>query len=138
MIFLLATALVYPMAIKVRNFFTELIASFIYGSFIASFVYYLYSQLVVVEGGADNPNLWMLVIFVLVVGVEMLHHMHEKVRTLRTKPIILVDVVLSVIFGIAMFMFLYTAEVMRTVGCIVASFLVGLLYAYAILPEKPY
>jgi len=135
-IYLLGTALVYPVTIKVRNFFSELLASFIYGSFMAGFTYYLIYTMIR-NPEVKNPALWMLVMFVLVFGIELYHHINEKARTLRTRPIILIDLILSVLFGFSMFM-LFWAWNVSTIWSIIMAFLGAILYAYAILPEKPY
>ena len=135
-IFLLGTALIYPITIKVRNFYTELLAAFIYGSFMAGFTYYLIYTLVE-KPDIKNPSLWMLLVFVLVFGTELFHHIHEKARTLRTRPIILADIILTAIFCFSIFMLLWTWEV-STVWSIIIAIFSGMIYAYAILPEKPY
>lgn len=135
-IFLLGTALIYPITIKVRNFYTELLASFIYGSFMAGFTYYLIYTLVE-KPDIKNPSLWMLLVFVLVFGTELFHHIHEKARTLRTRPIILADIILTAIFCFSIFMLLWTWEV-STIWSIIIAIFSGMIYAYAILPEKPY
>ena len=135
-IFLLGTALIYPVVIKVRNFYTELLAAFIYGSFMAGFTYYLVYTLVE-KPDIKNPALWMLLVFVLVFGTELFHHIYEKARTLRTRPIILADIILTAIFCFSIFMLLWTWEV-STVWSIIIAIFSGMIYAYAILPEKPY
>jgi len=135
-IFLLGTALIYPITIKVRNFYTELLAAFIYGSFMAGFTYYLIYTLVE-KPDIKNPSLWMLLVFVLVFGTELFHHIHEKARTLRTRPIILADIILTAIFCFSIFMLLWTWEV-STIWSIIIAIFSGMIYAYAILPEKPY
>ncbi len=133
-VFLLGTAIMYPIIIKVRNFLSELIAVVIYGCLMSSVGYYLFYK---VHTGGLTKEFWMLVIFVLVFGVELFHHMYEKAKTLRTTSVYIVDIILTVIFFAASFMFLRTINV-NMVWSALVSVAVALLYAYAIFPEKPY
>lgn len=131
-IFLLVTAFMYPYVIKTKTFLTEMIGIVIFGSTIAAVLYYLTKGVKIGE-----PNFWALVIFILVFGVELLHHVHEKAKTIKSPSIIVADIILTVIFAFAMWMFLYGIG-FDQVWAIMITLVSSLLYFYAIFPEKPY
>jgi len=133
-VFLLGTAILYPILIKVRNFLSELVAAVIYGCMMASVAYYLFY---VVYKGLLTKEFWMLVILILVFGVELFHHMYEKAKTLRTVPIYTADIILSIVFAFSVFMFLQAINV-DIIWSILIAIATTVLYAYAIFPEKPY
>lgn len=131
-IFLLATAFIYPYVIKTKTLITEMVGVVIFGSTIAAVLYYLAKGVKI-----GDPNFWVLVIFILVFGVELLHHIHEKAKTIKSPAIIAVDIVLTVIFAFAMWMFLYRLG-FDPVWTIILTVLLSVFYFYAIFPEKPY
>jgi len=131
-VFLLATSFLYPYAIKVRTLLTELAGMVIFGCTIAAVVYYLVVNVEI--GGSD---FWMLVIFVLVFGVELLHHIYEKAKTIKSPTMIVADLVLTVVFALALWMFL-SGIGFDPVWTIILTALLSGLYFYAIFPEKPY
>ncbi len=134
--FLLATSLIYPYAIKVRNFPTELLAVILFGCTIAAFVYYLAESAYVGWEALNTPEFWILVIFVLVFSVELFHHMYEKARTVRSRSIIIVDLILTIVFAFASWMFL--SKILSSMWAIMSTLILTLLYFYAIFPEKPF
>ena len=131
--FLLVTAIIYPVVIKVRNPASELIGVILYGCLIAAVAAYLILN---VEA-MNTVEFWMIVIFLLVFGVELFHHMYEKARTLRTKPVIITDIILSAFFAFSVFMLL-SLIIEALVWKILITTGATILYAYAIFPEKPY
>jgi len=131
--FLLFTGLIYPMVIKVRNFITEMIAVVLYGAIIFSVGWYVWEM----AQTAKPEEIWMIVIFLLVFGVELFHHMYEKARTVKTPSIIIADLVLAGIFAFATFMLLQAIKI-DIVWSILVTIGATVIYAYAILPEKPY
>ena len=82
----------------------------------------------------DLRSVSLYVLFLLIMTVELFHHLGEDVAYEEDKKVYIGVAILSVIFFIFLYMFLSAYDWRITVF---GSILATILFAYAILPEKP-
>ena len=125
------TALIYPFIIKVVNVIVESVGMALYAGAMFALVYLLINYLTL----NNIRNVALLVIFLEVIGIEMLHHIMERFRIERGGKTYLITGILSVIFFIA------SLYVFLPIGILYAALLSAVLtivFVYAILPERPF
>ena len=112
-----------------------MIASILYGATILGFFAYLLITLGYEE--VTVPEIAALGIFILVFGVELLHHLHERTKMVKTTGVIIFNTIMTILFAIAVFFFINPL-----LADIVLKLLITLLgaglYFVAIYPEKPF
>jgi len=128
---LFIAAYFYPIIIKIYNNISESIGMALYGASMFTFVWLIIKYI-----GLNNmQNTALLIIFIEVLGIEMFHHIVERFRIVRSKKMYLMTAILSVIFFIALL------TVLLPLGPIPATLItitVTIVFAYAILPERPF
>ncbi len=135
-VWILATTMIYPMVIKVRNFVTEMIAIVLYGAAISVTAIYLVDKFVIEK--TAEANLWVIVIFLLILGVELFHHVYEKARTVRTKTIIIADLILTAIFAYVTWNLMQIFIPGDLFWALLGTGALSIAYFVAIFPEKPF
>ncbi|MCR8433415.1 MAG: hypothetical protein NDP13_06080 [Crenarchaeota archaeon] len=135
---ILITALLYPTIIKIRNFVSELIAFVLFGAALSAVACYLINKFVLTGAGLNVLNLWLVVVFLLILGIQMFHYTYEKARSVKTKPMIIVNSILTVIFAYAVWNILTAIIQAGLAIMILITALLSIAYFIAILPEKPF
>jgi len=135
-VWILATTMIYPVVIKIRNFVSELIAITLYGAAISITAAYLIDKFVIEK--TVGVNLWIVVIFLLILGVELFHHVYEKARAVKTKTMIIVDLVLTLIFAYAAWNLMQILIPGNFFWEILTTVMLSVAYFVAIFPEKPF
>lgn len=127
-VFIVVAALTFPIIIKKRNVYLNAISLGLYGSAMASIIYLTLINM----ASLDEYSIALYLLFILIIGVELLHHMGAGLVE-RTKKSHIAVVVLSVFFFILAYIFLsYYNPIVSFFGALALTF----IFAYAILPEE--
>jgi len=129
-IFVVYAALLFPVVIKIENQWKVSFSLGLYGAAMAAIIYWTVTLL----ESFDLRSVSLYVLFLLIMTVELLHHLGEDIAYEEDKKVYIGVTVLSVIFFIFLYMFLSAYDWRVTVF---GSILATILFAYAILPEKP-
>lgn len=124
-------ALIYPFIIKVANNLSESIAMALYFGSMFSLVYLVLKFYV----GKSIRDAALIFLFLEIMGIEMLHHLLERFRIERRSLSLLLVMILSIPFFIALF---YILQPIGMFYAIILSFAITIVFAYAILPERPF
>ena len=129
-IFIVYAALAFPVIIKVENQWKMGISLGLYGAAMAAIITWTISFI----ESFDLRSISLYILFLEIMTVELLHHLGEDIAYKEDKKIYIGVGVLAVIFFIFLYIFLSAYDWRITVfGSIIAT----IIFAYAILPEKP-
>jgi len=129
-IFIVYAALLFPVVIKIENQWKITFSLGLYGAAMAAIVYWTTTLL----ESFDLRSVSLYVLFLLIMTVELFHHLGEDIVYEESKKVYVGVAVLSAIFFTFLYMFLLAYDWRIT---IFGSILATILFAYAILPEKP-
>ncbi|HDI01405.1 MAG TPA: hypothetical protein ENF78_03150 [Candidatus Bathyarchaeota archaeon] len=129
-------ALLYPLIIKIRNRFTIALSFGFFGAAIAAIAYWLVTNVVLMPGGLSIEAIALYVVFLEIIVMELFHHLCEEyVFYERDWRSYLLTAVLSAGFFACLYVFL-SAYALGFTAIVIAAVLT-MMFAWAILPEKP-
>lgn len=129
-IFIVYAALTFPVVIKVENQWKIGISLGLYGAAMAAIIAW---TLTIIES-FNLRSVSLYVLFLEIMMVELLHHLGEDIAYKEDKKIYIGVGILSALFFVFLYIFLSVYDRRITVfGSIIAT----IIFAYAILPEKP-
>ncbi|RLG72260.1 MAG: hypothetical protein DRO23_10710 [Thermoprotei archaeon] len=129
-IFIVYAALLFPVVIKIENQWKTAFSLGLYGAAMAAIIYWTITFL----ESFDLRSVSLYVLFLLIMTVELFHHLGEDIAYEESKKVYIAVATLSALFFIFIYMFLSAYDWRITVF---GSILATILFAYAILPEKP-
>jgi len=129
-IFTVYAALLLPVVIKIENQWKITLCLGLYGAAIAAIIYWTITLL----ESFNLRSISLYVLFLLIMTVELFHHLGEDIVYEEDKKIYIGVAVVSAIFFVFLYLFLSAYDWRIT---IFGSILATILFAYAILPEKP-
>ena len=136
-----AASFFYPFFIKIRRRSAMILGWVLYGITLFGGVYLGYKYLSV---SIERIREFVLFIAVVeVIGIELLHHIVSELKHYRSSKVIMADVILSIIFGVCMFIFFYgipgvVSGILDLFWSIIVTIVLVILFAYAIFPERPF
>jgi len=133
-------ALLYPLIIKIRHRLAIALSFGLYGAALAAILYWIITGhiLPLVQGGqaVRLEALALYVIFLEIVGMELFHHLCEEyVFYERDWRSYLMVSLLSVVFFACLYIFL-SAYALGFMALLLSAVLT-IIFAWAVLPEKP-
>ena len=129
-------ALLYPLIIKIKNRFTIALSFAFYGAAMAAIIYWLVRHTLLAPGGLSLEAMALYVIFLEIIAMELFHHLCEEyVFYERDWRSYLLTAVLSAGFFACLYVFL-SAYALGFTAIVIAAVLT-MMYAWAVLPEKP-
>ena len=129
-------ALLYPLVIKIRNRLTVSISFGLYGAAMAAIAYWLVTKAILAPGGLSMEAVALYVIFLEIIAMELFHHLcEEHVFYERDWRSYLLTLLLSIGFFACLYVFL-SAYALGFTSIVIAAVLT-MMFAWAVLPEKP-
>ena len=128
-------ALIYPLIIKVRNRFTIALSFGLFGAAIVSIVYWLITH---IQLSTDPVAIALYVMFLEIVAMEFFHHLCEEyVFYERDWRSYLIVAIFSAGFFACMWVLLGPLGYGLGSLAIVLAVIFTMMFAWAVLPEKP-
>lgn len=124
-------ALIYPFIIKSVSNLSESIAMALYFGAMFSLTYLVLKFYT----GQNIRDAALIFLFLEIMGIEMLHHLLERFRVEKNSKSYLLVAILSVPFFVALF---YVLQPIGMFYAIIASIAITIVFAYAIMPERPF
>lgn len=137
-VFLFITALLYSTIVRVRTMISELITMILFGAAISTTAFYLIYTFVLKPTGVNLLNLWLVIVFLLVLGLQTFHYVFEKARTVKTKSTLIFNAILTTIFAFAVWNILNAIVHASQTIVLLATIVISIAYFAAIFPEKPF
>lgn len=132
--FLFVATYFYPLIVKLRGKIAGSIAIGLFASTISVLFYYLITKIQEFTIG----NIAMLIIIMEILGVELLHHVSERLKFGRNKILWIADAILTAIFFGAMYEFLAFFFKLDIFLTLLIDAALSLLFFIAVIPEKPF
>ncbi len=133
MYFVAVAAIIYPYTIKIINALSESLALSLYVGAMFAIIYVLLK----IYSPASLREVMMLLIFLEVLGVELLNHLFNRFRWSRSKWMYVLAGVLAAIFFVALFTILNIPTLGSFIALIISA-VFSVVFYYAIIPERPF
>ena len=128
---LVTATILYPYIIKINNIYSFSLQISLYAGSLFSIFYLVYSYV-----QPDNlRTLSLILLFLEVMSIELLHHVYERLKLVKTKGTYVFTAIASIIF------FVLLVEILFPIGLVLSvifSAILTIIFAYAIFPERPF
>lgn len=137
-IFIVVIAFLWPYLIHVKNRLVDIIGMSLYGGALFSL-----TTLVLLFIDVHQPRNAVLIIpFMETLGIELFHHIAEKMRKRKSIELYAIDFILSAVFFASIFLFFwngpYFGGSLSWISSSLIAIVLSTLFFYAILPEREF